>query len=146
MPDRSRRPVYDVEAGLLELARQRAQGDDCVRIGDNLAADIAPHFAPHLRDTAGMAIVAAIASLNGAAQTYRLTMTSALHVGAFAGQRLAHDARAAELSTAATAAALAITTDLIRDQLRGLGVPVTDEQAANVAAGLAVAGVLRAAG
>lgn len=91
--------LYDVELGLREIARHRRRRDQLTNatteVADRLAHHMARHFGPEATETAGLALVIAAASLGGLAR--EVSQPEVLvNVLAFAGQRLADDARTAD--------------------------------------------------
>jgi hypothetical protein len=95
--------LYDVESALREVARYRRRRDQLTtattEVADRLASHMARHFGPEAAETAGLALVIAAASLGGLAR--EVSQPEVLvNVLAFAGQRLATDARAADAAVA----------------------------------------------
>lgn len=94
-------PLYDVEAGLAQLAQSRRLRDHVTRatteLADRLAHCLEPHFSAEELESVGRALVVTAASI-GALAAREPTMQPAVLVNlvGFAGQRLVVDARAAE--------------------------------------------------
>lgn len=91
------RPLYDVEAALQQMARQRRKRDPMsiaqAELGDKLASHLVAHFGPEAIETAGLALVIGAASV---AALKDMEMAIGCNVLAYAGQRMVLDARAAE--------------------------------------------------
>ena len=96
-------PLYDVDVALAELARQRLKRDaltrGTVQLSDSLTEHLLRHLAPDETETAGRALliaVASIASLVVEAQYLgdELAAEAALNIIAFAGGRMVTEGRA----------------------------------------------------
>lgn len=94
-------PLYDVEAGLADLARARRLRDHVTRatteLADRMAHRLEAHFSGEELETVGRALVIVAASTGAlAADAPTIQPVTLVNLVGFAGQRLVVDARAAE--------------------------------------------------